>query len=572
MASRCHRSTLVLIAVVAAALPAQERKPVVGRVLDPAGNPAVAVSVTLAWTPPGGDEAGPTDVVNAITDARGRFIARLLPQEGYSAFAHTAVAADGTAAASEVHEDVAAGGDIELRLLPPQRPFRVRLADQEPWQALAPLALFVMPRAVNVLPFPVGADGLTPPLPRLGAVIVRDKDGETLFVRPLAEHGLDLEVALPPPQQVRFQVQDERGVPLPGARVFHRVAELTNGWSRAQMFGRGPTYAWRALGAADEKGRLDAVIARRVSRPGDHSWFAARHPGRAEGLAPPDMLDADGRLLLVLPPAPRLRFLDQGRGTGRTHSLVALYQSGFGNLFRGVQLRTDANSACEVPLPPDPLETLLSWTATDGARCLIRVPLAAGVETTVQAEALRRLSVQVLDADRGPARGVPAVLATVASRPHAMHLFTCYTDQAGRIERWVGRDEWLLVACDGRGLADATIRGDENAPTRQLVLQPLPLLRLRCLGPDLAPVAGARVTRVARNGSLPQPSGPVQQWLLQQIEDQLALRVRSDADGWLSIPIPGAAGHRTFNIAGNTWTGVAQRVPAEVAEHVVHLR
>jgi len=219
------RFDLLAACVLLAGLPAQQRRPLVGRVLDAAGTAVRGAQVTLVWSPPGGPECGTTDVVTVATDERGRFVAKLLPQESYSAWA-LATGPDGTARASAVGEGAAAGGDLELRLELPAPRRRVELVGAEQWATAGPLRVAVAPRAANITGWPLDEHGQTPPLPPLGLALVRDAEDRVLFLQSLPRGGANdpVVIRLPLQHALQLKVTDPAGAPLAGATVHHATA------------------------------------------------------------------------------------------------------------------------------------------------------------------------------------------------------------------------------------------------------------------------------------------------------------------------------------------------------------
>ena len=104
----------LIAGILAATLPSQERRPLTGRVVGADGKPVTAASVILFHTPPGDATGAGTERVDVQTDEHGRFVAKLLPQLGYSAFALGP--GEGDRMVSEVQDLVATGANLELRL------------------------------------------------------------------------------------------------------------------------------------------------------------------------------------------------------------------------------------------------------------------------------------------------------------------------------------------------------------------------------------------------------------------------------------------------------------------------
>lgn len=121
----------------------QERRPAFGAVTE-GGEPVAGARVACAGSPWLGEVEGPTDVVEAVTDARGRFVVRLLGDRGYAVFA-TAAREAGTACSALA--ELTCGGVAGLALRAPLPPTRLRTSGEEAWAEFSPLRFEVAPIA-----------------------------------------------------------------------------------------------------------------------------------------------------------------------------------------------------------------------------------------------------------------------------------------------------------------------------------------------------------------------------------------------------------------------------------------
>jgi hypothetical protein len=353
---RCAILQAAILACVAVEATTAQRRPLAGRVIDAAGAPVAGASVTLVWSPPGGPECGTSDVVTATADARGRFVARLFPQESYSAYA-IATAADGSARASPIREGVAAGGDVELRIGGPAERRRVRLVGADAWAAIGPLHVEVALRAANVAAFPLDAEGATPPLPpgSAGLALVRDAAGAVLCARQLQPGDGPADVVLPPPRRWRLRVVDAAGAPVAGATVHHATAPSNVPLLDTDApFERPRVQWWRHAGttAADGTATIDALSEAALG----HWPLLVRAPGMAESVVltmpsrPDSPVDVNGRpaaraddaFVVPMRRAARLRLLQRGTPVAGAEAFLTAFATS-PLMQRAAPLRFDAS-------------------------------------------------------------------------------------------------------------------------------------------------------------------------------------------------------------------------------------
>lgn len=564
---------VVLLLGAALAVPAQERKPVFGRVVDAAGAPVAGAEVTLVWSPPGGPECGATDLVRVTTDERGRFVAQLLPQEGYSAWAVATAANGGEPRTCRIAEGIASGGSLELRLDRRARRHRVELRGGEAWAEVGPLRVLVAPRALSLAFHDLDAQQRTPPLPAPGLAIVLDRRGEVLRMAGLPDTFGDdpLVVPLLPPLTLRLLVQDPDGRPLAGAQVRHATTRM---WPDSVMltgslFERPRLQSWRLVGTTAADGTVTVTVPAFASAHGpDWHHLLVRAPGCAEAHVAPlpgrnqvainaqaVQLETVAPIQVTLLPAARLRVADSGRAPGATTEvtevlLTAAYRGGV-HLDRAVPLHLDQDGSCELPIPLHAIETMLHVRTAPGEPWQVtRIPLASGQTTTIDLAWQRRLALQFLDENRGPARGMTGVLMAVGTQNAISQQVLVSTDQAGRLERTVGPDAWILVLCDGQRIARFDVpRADAPGAVREiratLACEPLGVARFRIRDAAGRPVAGARVGTIHKRDAPAPPRGaaagpwsdPLLAQLLQELAPQLARLAVSDANGLLRIPV-----------------------------------
>jgi hypothetical protein len=529
--------SLAAIAVVActAALPAQHRQPLVGRVLDASGATVAGAQVTLVWSPPGGLDGGDPDVVECTTDDRGRFVARLLRQECYSAWA-----TDGQSRASGVAEGVAAGGELQLRLDGPAARPRVRLVGVDAWAAAGPLHVEVAMLAANIVGFALDANTTSRLMPcGSGLAIVRDATNGVLCVQRIGwtDQSGPLHVNLPLTLTMQVLALDPTGEPVAGATVRHAAAsEPSLLMLSGAMFYRPDYRAWRTAGITGKDGTTTIVAPRSDGYPG---LLTVRAPGMAECLI--QMPNPVGSITIGLERAARLRVC--GGGTPLRDAEILL-TSGYLWGQRVARLQLDDDGTCELSVPLHPIETMLHvrrkpcdpWN-------LMRISFASGEVTQVDLSFLRSVSLQFLDESGGPARGLNGVLVAIGT-DHSMHQrVTVSTDQAGRLERNLGGDAWLLVLSDGFCWQRVDVPRAAPGPRRidsTVKCERLPMARFRMLDAAGMPVAGARMSWGPGNGAIgcgPGPAGDHYSTILHLFQSRSVPALKSDERGLLDIPL-----------------------------------
>lgn len=450
---------------------AEVRTPLVGRAVDAGGQPVANAQVTLVWSPPGGADAGAPEVVEVESDARGRFIARLRPQEFYSGWAIREVA-PGVYRSSRVHDDLAPGGDCELVV--DRAVARPLVSVFEPgfWAELGPLRCEVATSANHVIFHPVPAGEPAPPLPDIARALVRTADGGALCQIELdspwggVHHGDEdggIRLRLPLPIETGLLVIDEDGEPVQGATVLHpaqRTAGGGNGVPPGSALRRVGNRLWRRAGVTDANG-----VARVTTplRDGEQWALLVRHPGMAESVvartwAQAGVANVDGRTALMkdggfevtMRPATRLRVTAGGEPSPGAEVMLTAKYHGALLLDRAFAGATDARGECELPLPLDPFESMLHVRIGPGAPWQVRRVALNGELVRLDLSSQRRLSLQVLDETGGPARGLVGVLVAQGSFKASSQRAVVSTDQAGRIERGIGPDGWLVFLAGDR--------------------------------------------------------------------------------------------------------------------------
>ncbi|MCB9887601.1 MAG: carboxypeptidase regulatory-like domain-containing protein [Planctomycetes bacterium] len=544
---------LSVFALVLGTATAQARRPLVGVVLGAAGEPLAGAEVTLAHTAYGSAGGADVDVVRAVSDARGYFIAKLLPQQVYSAWAmHRGD--DGATLVSPVLEDVAAGGRAQLRCGSSVGARHLRCAGLAAWNARGPLRLQVGPASANAVRFDLGEDGVVPPLPRDLIAYAIDSAGGIVAQQRLAAELAEPPFDLPAPMVRQLQVFDPSGRPVAGAAVFH-IVDNPVGTVCTGLFDRDPLPRERLVGHTDADGRVLCVVPQlrnsglvlEVRRDG----FAAallqeslsgevfvvdrRRPGCGEQTMP-----------LELQPAAHLQVLRDGAAVpGALLQVVAVFNAG-ATCERAVSVRSDGAGMAALPLRTDPAQAMVQIAANgDRPEAFVRIDWSSGAVSKLNLECLRRLSLQVLDEGGGPATGLAGVIVPVGGANAVKLRAPISTDQAGRCERLLGGDRWFLLFAD----ADRWLRLDIPAH-REKASRTLDIT-VRCRGTAKGrlqfadaknnAIAGATVSDLSVSSSRVWLAGDAAQqiWgpLLPGISRRLAQRFVSDSSGLLEFPL-----------------------------------
>lgn len=521
--------------VLAGAGPAQDRRPLSGRVLDAAGKPMANAVVTLTtplsahlWV------AGP-EVLTATTDAQGTFRLDLLVGRTYAGGAVGAAAADGAVAVSPLVVDVAAGAFLTLRLAPALPPLRLRLLGLDAWGADGPRRVrFALRRAPGLggeVALATNGEAGLPGLPEdVMYLEFLDAAGDTLASAearvPTASRLV--ERTLPRPRPLRVKVRDAKGGAVAGARIAQRTTLLQH--TTGGPFEQCVRESWRSLGATDASGEFVTRIAAVAD------WlqvFTAGKPGAATAVAgivggkqPVDarhdpQADAAELQFELIDEKPLvgqlLRTLEMPMATASlwvevTH-MLSLPQGGSSHVPLLFPVVTDQRGDWRAAAVPAQF-ALPRLLAPPG------LPRPAGlqlpsilVEASGQVAALDpvvlsrlpSLELQVLRADGGPAEGAVVVVVPMARRRWFVEPWDARhrLDRAGRARIGLTSGEALLFCTDGASFAEQRI--DETTGRLELRLEPLQKSVLTVKTPAGAPAAGARLSLASYSPPVNEP-------------------------------------------------------------------
>jgi hypothetical protein len=592
----------LLAGLLAVAVPAQARKPLLGTVVDGKGTP-IAGAVVECVLAPDGPDLPPLDVLTATTDARGRFRVDALPCGSYRCWAAAPKDADGAQFVSDVVA-TAVGQLAALVAKTKGGAGAIALRGLDAWQDRAPFTLrcVVAGRAVDLAIEAVdGAFTVQAPVRPLGGVEaqVRDRDGFHVHFGMLTPRATRLSVSAP--QTVRCRVVDEAGQPVPGARIstmrqggpFRRI-DPRNGLFEtppAQVDAIGVTgddgvalvrvpAAWSLF---DEKKNGDvAGICFRADAPGRR----ASHAGRGwqgffeDGKAAAERKDRDGFTFTLHPAVPqRFRLVDgdaplAGIAVSLTYEITTKTGDGFVQSWNDVvRATTDADGWFDVVgMPEDQGQARMQFAvggrdaaAAGGAPFAVRPIVLHPQSANAAGNGARRIDVgafatvvlAVRDTDGGPGRGVQIALVSASPSRRSFDfedLSLLAPDAAGRVAVRLEPGAWCAIACTKEGLVVKEFDA-ATTPTLELAVAPLPTMRARVVDADGKPVAGARfaVGQTMWEGGQTKATD----WLLQRLgqswNNRLLDGARSGDDGEFRagiVPTKGWSVRGVFRVRG----------------------
>ncbi len=557
----------LLLAAAAAQAPEVAREPTFVHVVDERQRPLPAAKVTFVGNRPELPDAA-SDRVEAVTDARGRAVARLRTDLCYAAWAVGAGRQVGAASLSKVEGFFAAGAHVELRCDEPCDEARVRIEGLPAWQEHAPFRLRALawnPAADQELVATGDGDHwVVPPGPwtvRRGGfgpnvLALTGRDGQTLHV--WLGGGSDL--TLPPPQPIDLRAEDETGKPLANVPMRHRVAQIA-AWRLDGHPGSHRTI-WRDLGATDADGALRAIVpypSPPLTKPSNTELLlVAEAPGRAQvvgGVRSGAVYENDVRvakfesrplrfeLRSVAPLTGELADVPPGTPVGIT--VVAKLKMGDNGYMHdprtfvsqvgaGGRFRFDG-----VPLDVQSTRLVVAGSAGPawpvfGAVLGRALPLPEAADAAGGWSTLR---IEVRDASGGPARGAVVQLAPDERSGTLVRYSIARVplDTTGAATVRVPVGVWVVLATSAHGSALHTAELGRGSATALLQIAPMPRMSLRLLDAAGEPIEGAalRMIRSTSRGT----SGAAQS-MLQGLESALRTRLlqqRTDAAGRIDL-------------------------------------
>lgn len=576
-------------------LQGQERRPLVGRVLDAQGQPIAGAQVTCA-----GQAAAhlpdlcPVDVVSVTADDRGRFRADLVPQMGYSVWALGPARDDGSCACSDI-VTAAAGGVLDLRASAAQSPWPLRITGLADLPVQGPFMLRASSRAgpAHLAQVPVAADGavVVPALPA-GPVdlVLADAQGDPVFAWSFGDgRAPDQQLTLPPLREIPVRVVDEAGNGVAGVTIRARVDQVWT-WG-TDRFGAWSRSLWRPVAVSGEGGtavaripsekdpyvdgeRMDLVLMAAADGSADSpsGWLYRRFEdglrvGADEDAEPAPAAAAGGaqagagqKAAAEKAPAepPReVRFIMrpdqpvQGRLVRGSQPLAGARVSltwidrvrhnakgtAWTHLRRSAVVATDAEGKFAVPgVRPDAHDLAAAALVDD--QVLLLPDLQRDGATEIDLALARDVALQVLDPRKGPARCAGGALLPLGDGGSRIYerAVRFFTDGAGRCSIRVMPGDWVVLATDGENWVHERVGVADRDQQLELTMEPLALLRGIVRDPDDNPVADARL---AFASSRSRGSSDPYQRLLDTVSrrfNQVQVQaVRSDAQGQFEL-------------------------------------
>jgi hypothetical protein len=563
------------------------RKSTFGRVVGMTGAPLAGATVTFAGGLPHlGAEQSPRDVQVVASDTRGRVQAKLKPGLCYVVWAVGPADAAGGSMMAPPIGFFGAGAMVELRCDTVGRVRRVPCRGLEPWSALGPL------RHVAVTPFPgdeveltVDAEGavLVPPGP-FQQLEVRTRDGQPLWSTTAGCEAL----IVPPPQRVAVKVVDEKGAPMAGVVLRHRVARATP-W-RIDGFGGVSDGRFRDLGTTPASGELEVVVPYAthplaVQSAEDLLLFACppHRPATVGGVFGKNVYQDDRRmaafsgtqLVFTCPqvapmcgnvgvvPAGTIAHLAAvcklvGDRASYTHDprsfTTTIAEDG---TFQLDEVPAELHSCRLTLIPPPgssrvlPLFPAQSGRELPGEVAVLGQPAA---QHTARYE-VAGVQLRVVDADGMPAQGVVAFLAPGDLRGVLLRdsLVRVPLDSAGGGRLAMLPGTWVLLVVSRKGYCATKLELQPGEVEETLSLLPLARMQVTLADREGKPVAGAQLQ--SRRSSTRASGDPVQS-LLQSYATYQRNQwqdLRTDAEGSLVVwfvPVEGIT-----NRVGFTWEG-----------------
>ena len=576
--------------LLAIALPAQARKPLLGTVVDGDGKPIAGAAVECVLAPDGPD-LPPVDVLTATTDARGRFRVDALPCAEYECWAAGPADSAGDRWITAV-ERVAVGQVVALAARERVGAKLLPIEGLAAWQARAPFTLrtFVPGSTVDA---PVEAvDGgfvVRRAVAPFGNAPVQllDRDGQVVVADSLYT-AWSRRLDVPSPQTVRCRVVDEAGKPVAGARIVRIGEARRTGFEAndrrtgllAQRSSRSPA---SVLAVTDADGVAVAQIAAGVDLFGEASdprgrsvQLRAETPGKSFAYAGRvferlfenrnEVAKGGGRdgWTFVLTPAEPVtgRLVDGGKPL-RSVPVVLEFQMTIASKDNWSTMWSDAITMttdddgrfrCDGVPAHATLQrvsfrvTNAQLAASDGAphalHPVFQRPLGergdAKRELIVDLAALCAVTLSVRDDGGAPDRATQvAVVAAQTARSEFDRIEPFAPDASGRVVVLVERGDWLAVACTRDGIAVQPF--DAEAPTAavELAIEPFSTMRARLVDADGKPVVGAsfRVSGQGASGIDGDLPAKLRQWMAQSGNGALLGRAKSGADGIVRAPM-----------------------------------
>jgi protocatechuate 3,4-dioxygenase beta subunit len=596
MSTRVPWSVLAAMALMSGPLLAQERRPLLGKVVDADGKPLPNATVQLAHVPRGGEAEVAADHMQVTTDERGRFRADVWSCTEYRLWAVGTADAAGSCLASQIAQ-ANANQVVELRAAKPFAKRHVIVRGAGTWTELAPLRLRVVPSGVELpdMTFPIGADERVelPPLPDAFVTFeVLDKNDAVVLAQCIRTDG-DWQLGLPRLRPLAMRVVDDRGAPVAGAEIRSRCTPP------GQEPGLLAASRWRThtrlLGATDADGRLTSsvpyerdpftedagqillLLAHKAGHTAAVSGFASCQFHDGQRVTDAEVLAAKELRFTLRPSGPMQLTIASGQkpvtGVRSTvHTFLSIPTSDRTVLNCDLDWRgaADAEGRIEVASPPPTCTRTVVTLAADAAA--VGLPAELRKELPLHPVVLRRLPrppaeplridlntfvtlrIAVLDENKAPARDAQLLLIEQDAQGHDEWTPQFVPNGTGQLTLLVQPGTWALFARNETGYAFRTFDAAAE-PDLTMQLEPVRVLRGKVVDAAGKPVAGAELAGIT-SAWLGPAHDDVDRRLLGIAQSDCwsrTQRVRTAADGSFScslLLLPGMGFKGTFRVAG----------------------
>lgn len=537
-----RRSLLpLLLAASLAGLPAQERRPLLGTVVDADGKPLAHATVQLAFVPLGAEHVEALDHPQATTDERGRFRADVLPCSSYRLWASGPRDSKGDYFTSAVAQ-AQAGMLVELRAATRHGKRHLLVTGGAAWAGLAPLRVRVLPDSAELpeLTFSLAAEApiALPTLPDAFTTIeVMTRDGSVLYSH-TTKTTANLVVGLPKPQPIALRVVDDKGAPVSGATVRSRAA-TSSPEGDGLLLGGPPRGCWRPLGTTDADGQLTAEVPCHQDPFQPETWpnlfflaHKAGYAGSVSGIGEQPFCDGVQRkgekdlakkpLCFTLRRAAPLqaRFLVGQQPLAAVRVAVRAefhITMADGNGWMNEELvwqpTTDAEGRIEIAdLPPNCHGVTFAVARHAGSlglaeavlkECpqypvmLHRLAEPPTTEVVIDLAKCKPLHLRLLDEGKAPSRDARILLmCRAAGSGIDTWAPQIVSNGSGRATVLLQPGDWALFARDQTGFAFLKVDGQQEQEAL-LQLEPMPSMRGKVVDQEGRPVPGARLHGVS---------------------------------------------------------------------------
>ena len=522
--------------LLGAVLPAQQLRPLLGKVVGKDGQPIEGAEVHCAL-PDIGDgrhRAAAHEVVK--TDARGRFRTKIRPCTQHLIWA---IGPEGDKRVCSSMTWTTSGRLVELRADQPRPPCTATMRGLDAWQELAPFRLRLVPGATEVAGFEVevGADGTAelPPMPA-GRVHfdILDKNGQVLAGKSYSKMQGRVVLTVPGPQEIPLRAVYGNGKPVAGANVRQRIEG--GNWDRASLGVSMPyRYVWRDVGKTDADGKLVARISTERDPFESKRWnrlmFIAEKDGhKATHSGFTDQPYFDGKevkregvteLTFTMPKAePMIGQLKLSEQSGLANQQIGvrlgirimdIKHNGWQNQDLLYTVQTDAEGRFRIPQMQGAVDEIdVVLTGDQVMRTLVpeqlqrRTPFRAVSLHCIRKYEKQKLEfsvgnlptvqLQLLDEAGGPANDVELLILSRNDEDADncdSWTTTSTTDSAGRVALVLQPGKWLVFGRNDRNMVHVNLdlEGDE---THELRMKPMPAMRGKVVDQNGKPLANAR--------------------------------------------------------------------------------